>query len=186
MGLGTVMLVVGGQVRPPLLLALVAGSLLLLLVAGLGTMVLARSWVVARLPHGIRDAYHRFHEGTLGSFRRMHLVLGLGVLAWLCEFGRLFFVIQAVGAPVALGLILFVPMANGVLASIPLTPGGLGIVETGISGLLQLELTVEVALAVALIDRTISYLSILVTGGLAFALRQLGTARRQNARATLA
>jgi uncharacterized protein (TIRG00374 family) len=64
-------------------------------------------------------------------------------------------------------------MANGLLSAIPLTPGGLGIVETGVSGLLQLELTVELAVAVALVDRTISYLSIIATGGVVFAINQL-------------
>jgi uncharacterized protein (TIRG00374 family) len=59
------------------------------------------------------------------------------------------------------------------LSAIPLTPGGLGVVETGVSGLLQLELTVEMAVAVALLDRTISYLSIIATGGVVFAIRQL-------------
>ena len=75
--------------------------------------------------------------------------------------------------PISLGLVVFTPMANGLLSAIPLTPGGLGIVETGVSGLLQLELTVELAVAVALVDRTISYLSIIVTGGVMFAIRQI-------------
>jgi len=86
-------------------------------------------------------------------------------------------VIKALGISVALGLVVFVPMANGLLSAVPLTPGGIGIVETGVSGLLQLELTVELALAVALLDRAISYLSIIVTGGAAFAWRQLTSNR---------
>ena len=73
----------------------------------------------------------------MGSFGRLPLVFGLGVLGWMCEVGRLFFVLKALGVSVALGLVLFVPMANGLLSAIPLTPGGLGIVETGVSGLLQ-------------------------------------------------
>ena len=55
--------------------------------------------------------------------------------------------------------------------------------ETGISGLLRIELTVEVALAVALVDRTISYLSIILTGGAVFALRQLRAGSRAAAAA---
>ncbi|MEE8518543.1 MAG: lysylphosphatidylglycerol synthase transmembrane domain-containing protein, partial [Dehalococcoidia bacterium] len=179
MAVGLVVLLAGGHVRPPIALLLLAGGFLVAVVAALGAMTLGRRWIVPRLPQRIGDIYHHFHRGTMGSFARMPMVFLLGALSWLCEFGRLFFVIQAVGAPIALGLILFVSMANGVFASIPLTPGGLGIVETGISGLLQLELTVafEVAVAIALLDRTISYLSIIVTGGTLFAVRQIRAAR---------
>ncbi len=179
MGVGIGVLLIGGQVRPPLVLVLVAAGLLAGIAVGLAVMALARRWITPRLPVRVSAFYRRFHDGTLGSFGRMHWVLGLGVLGWLCEVGRFFFVVQAIGVPVALGLVLFVPMANGLLSAVPLTPGGLGVVETGISGLLQLEpaLAVETAVAVALVDRTISYLSIIVTGGAAFVVRQIVTTR---------
>ena len=133
------------------------------------------------LPQRARDIYKRFHDGTISSFGRMHLVFALGVAGWLCEVGRLFCVVMAVGSPIALGLVLFVPMANGALTAVPLTPGGLGVVETGVSGLLRLELAVEAAIAVALVDRTISYISTVFFGGLVFAARQIGTARQTGA-----
>lgn len=179
MTIGIVVLLVGGHVRPPPLLILVALGLLAMILAGLAGMAFARRWIAPRLPEKVRDVYARFHDGTTGSLgAKLHLVFGFGTLGWLCEMGRLFFVLQAIGAPVALGLVLFVPMANGLLSAVPLTPGGLGVVETGVSGLLRLELTVEVALAAALVDRTISYLSIILTGGIAFALRQMDIAKR--------
>jgi uncharacterized protein (TIRG00374 family) len=173
MVVGIMMLLVGGQVDPPKLLVVVAVGLLALIIVGLVGMTVARRWIVPRFPRKLADVYDRFHDGTMGSFGKLHWVFGLALLGWLSEVGRLFFVIQALGVPVALGLVVFVPMANGLLSAVPLTPGGIGIVETGVSGLLQLELTVELALAVALLDRSISYLSIIVTGGAAFAWRQL-------------
>ena len=94
--------------------------------AGLVAMVLARRWVAPRLPEKLREMYQRFHSGTMDSFGRMHVVFALGVLGWLSEAGRLFCVVMAVGTPVALGLVLFVPMANGLLTAVPLTPGGWG------------------------------------------------------------
>ena len=178
--LGIGILLGSGRIDPPLLLAVVAGALLGAILAGLVAMVLARRWLAPRLPHRVATVYHHFHDGTMGSFGRLHLVFALGVLGWLSEIGRLFFVVQAVGVPVAAGLLVFVPMANGLLSAIPFTPGGLGVVETSISGLLQLqpELTFELAVAIALLDRAISYLSIIVAGGAAFAVRQLGRAGR--------
>jgi uncharacterized membrane protein YbhN (UPF0104 family) len=183
MGAGMGVLVAGGQVHPPLLLVLVGGGLLSAVVAGLAGMVLAKRWVAPRLPAKVGEVYHRFHDATLGSFRRIPLVFALGVGGWLCEAGRLALVIQAVGVNVALGLVLFVPMANGLLTAVPLTPGGLGVVETGVSGLLRLELAVELAVAVALVDRMISYLSVVLLGGIAFAARQVSVARRTIRRA---
>jgi uncharacterized protein (TIRG00374 family) len=178
MSVALVLLLAGSEVHPPVALLLLAGGFLLAVMAALAAMTLGRRWITPRLPQRAADIYHHFHSGTMGSFARLPTVFLLGVASWLCEFGRLFFVLQAVGTPVTLGLILFVPMANGVFSSIPLTPGGLGIVETGISGLLQLELSVEVAVAVALMDRSISYLSIIVTGGALFFARQVSAARR--------
>ena len=169
MGLGILMLLIGGQVNPPLILVVVA--------VGLIALIAAERWVAPLLPHRLEQLYERFHAGAIGSLDKLPWVFALGVLGWLAEVGRLFCVVQALGVSVALGLVVFVPMANGLLSSVPLTPGGVGIVETGVSGLLQLELTVELALAVALLDRTISYLSIIATGGATFAWRQFANSR---------
>ncbi len=177
MAVGVALLLLGGQIHPPLVLLMLAAGVLVAIFAGLATMVLARRWIVPLLPARIATVYRRFHEGTMGSFGRLPLVFALGVLGWLCETGRLYFVTLAIGVHIAAGLVLFVPMANGLLAAIPLTPGGLGIVETGISGLLGLQLAVSVAVAVALVDRTISYVSIIIAGGIAFAIRQVRVAR---------
>jgi uncharacterized protein (TIRG00374 family) len=173
MGVGLLVLLVGGQVTPPVLLTVAAAGLFALVAVGLLGMLMARRLVTLFLPKKLADFYHRFHDGTMGSFGSLPWVFSLGLLAWLAEVGRLFFVIKALDVPVALGLVIFAPMASGLLSAIPLTPGGLGIVETGVSGLLQMELTVELAIAVALIDRTISYLSIIATGGVVFAVHQL-------------
>ncbi len=176
--IGVGALFVGGQIVPPVFLVGVAVGALLVVGAGLVAMVLARRWVAPRLPERLREMYHRFHSGTMDSFGRMHIVFALGVLGWLSEAGRLFCVVMAVGTPVALGLVLFVPMANGLLTAVPLTPGGLGLVETGVTGLLGLELAVEAALAVALVDRSISYVSIVATGGAVFVARQIRAAKQ--------
>ena len=171
-------LYVGGQVRPSPFFLLVAAALLAGALAGLLAMYLLRRWVTPRLPQKIGDTYQRFHAGTMGSFGRLHLVFLLGLLGWLAEVGRLLFVLKALGITISTGLLFFVPMANGLLTVVPLTPGGLGIVETSIAGLLMFELVREEAVAAVLLDRSISYLSIIVTGGIALAVRHTLAARR--------
>ena len=51
---------------------------------------------VARfLPGRMQDAYGRFHQGALGSFRRLPVLIGLGLAGWFLEIARLYFVIEA-------------------------------------------------------------------------------------------
>ena len=54
---------------------------------------------------------------------------------------------------------------------------GLGFVEAGVTGLLGLELSFEIAVAIVLVDRTISFLSTIVFGGLIFFIRQINSLR---------
>lgn len=180
------LLYAAGDVRPPLAFVFVGTGLLAVISCGLAAMFVLRDWLPRRLPGRVRTVYQRFHAGTMGSFGRMPLVLVLGVLGWLSEVGRLFCVLKALGVVVAPGLVVFVPLANGLLSAVPLTPGGLGIVEAGVSGLLQLELTVELAFAVALADRVISYVSILITGGIVFTVRQVRMGNRGRSTAAVA
>lgn len=174
----------GGQVRPSLGIISLAGAFFLLMTVILAMMLLLRKWVSGRVPKKFWDAYHRFHIATIGSFRRLPLVLVLGIAGWLAEVGRLFFVLLALGIQIPMGLTIFTPVANGLLTAVPLTPGGLGITETGLIGVLMFSLVREDAVAVALLDRTISYLSIILTGGIIFVLRQIQVARRSVTKAT--
>ena len=175
---GVVTLYLSGSVQPSPVFLVIGAALLGVVLAGLAAMYLLRGWVALRLPSAIAGAYSRFHAGTMGSFRRLHLVFLLGLLGWLAEVGRLFFVLKALGINLAAGLVFFVPMASGLLTAVPLTPGGLGIVEPGVTGLLLLEMAREEAVAIALLDRSISYVSIVVTGGIAFAIRHALLAKR--------
>ena len=130
------------------------------------------------LPGRLQLIYGRFQEGTLGSFRNLPLLLVLSMVIWLVEAARLFFVMEALGFEVALSMILFAALAHSLLTTIPLTPGGLGFVELGLTGLLALSLTRGEAASVTLLDRSITYLSIVVIGGAAFAIRQFFEMRR--------
>lgn len=143
----------------------------------LAAMLLFRTWVAHRLPERLRSIYLGFHIGTIGSFRNLHWVFILGALGWTCEVGTWFFVLEALGAQVSLGLILFIPVANAFLVALQLTPGSLGVLELGVTSLLHLQLPIEVALAAALVDRTLMILS-MATGGLMFVARQVKISTR--------
>lgn len=133
------------------------------------------------LPGRIKAAYHRFRQGTLGSFRRMPLAMLLGLLGWMLEMGRLYFVLVALGIEFSLVLIPIVAVGHAILSTVP-TPGGVGAVEPGVTGLLLIELTAPEAAAATIVDRSITYLSIIFIGALLFALRHALNIRRSRKR----
>ncbi len=161
-------------------LLLLAGFLLLYLAPGLVllAMQLFRRSVTRFLPQRIQRSYRGFHEGTMRSFRSLPPVMLMGLLGWLAEVGRLYFVVRATGLEVGVALVVFVTLANALLTAVPLSPGGLGIVEAGIVGLLMWVLPREEAVSVALLDRAISYLSVVLLGAVAFVYHQRVVARR--------
>ena len=166
-------------------IALFLGIAALLVVIGLGMLVAMKqfgSHLARFLPSRFRESYDRFHQGTMESFRQLPILFILSLLVWFTEVGRLFFVIQALdlSADVTFSLVLFVTLANAMLTTVPITPGGLGIVEPGILGLLMLSLPRSEAISVALLDRSISYLSIVVFGAIVFLVYQASRNRWKN------
>ena len=98
------------------------------------------------------------------------------VAIWLLEGARLYFVIRALGLPeVGLGISasIFVALAAALLTAIPLTPAGFGFVEAGIIGVLaHLRGAGEPAAAVALVDRGLTILTVIVLGGILYAFSE--------------
>jgi uncharacterized protein (TIRG00374 family) len=136
-----------------------------------------RVLVALPLPHRVVEFYDRFEEGVfsaigLRALPRLAFVTGL---VWATEAFRLYLVVAAFGFPdVRLGLsgAFFVALTGSLLTAVPLTPAGIGIVETGVVGLLTLVYGVgqPEALAIVLVDRAISVLSIIAFGSIVYAL----------------
>jgi uncharacterized protein (TIRG00374 family) len=66
----------------------------------------------------------------------------------------------------------FVALIGSLLTAVPLSPAGLGIVELGVVGVLTAAYNVPLteATTIALVDRAISVLSIIVLGSIAYLL----------------
>ncbi|MBI2886691.1 MAG: flippase-like domain-containing protein [Chloroflexi bacterium] len=150
------------------------GVLLMALgVVGLGTMWGLRGHLHRLLPRQVQAQYLRFQEGTLGSFRNLPVIFLLSVAVWFTEAGRLFLVVQALGLNLNLSFVIFASLAASLLTVVPFTPGGLGLVEAGVVGLLLLVgVSKEAAVAATLLDRAVSYWSIVGFGFVLFALRR--------------
>ncbi len=142
------------------------------IVLGLLFMRFLKNKVARFLPVPLAMAYERFHGGALGSFANISLlvmVVIFGVLAWLAEAARLYLVAQALGFSLSLPLVIFASLANAVLSLLPL--GGLGFAEFGVAELLARSLVRSAAGSVAILDRAISYVSVIIVGGVVFLAR---------------
>ncbi len=179
-----------GALPPIVQLGIELGAVLVVLVVA-GLLIAHRfgHHVHARLPDRIRHHYARLEEGTLRSFslRALPLVLLYSLLVWAVEAGRVYFVTLALGlAQLPLAVVLFVALAGALLTTLPLTPAGLGFVESGIAGVLILVESLgithgvsnDTATAVAILDRSISYWSLIVVGVIGYVLNQRFGQRR--------
>lgn len=154
--------------------AVIAAGLLLALalLKGLG------NFMERVLPSRLKELFSLFRRGALSSLRRLPLVGLQGGFIWLLESFRVFLIAWALGIPFDPWLAVFVAQAAGIIVALPLTPGGLGLVESGIAGVLMLALPREEAWSIALVDRTVSYLSLIFFGLLLLIYREFRRARR--------
>ncbi|MBI2776381.1 MAG: flippase-like domain-containing protein [Chloroflexi bacterium] len=164
----------------------------MLLAAGLLTMRNFGRRIMQALPVPVRivEFYDRFEEGVFSSvgLRALPGLIVLTGLIWATEAIRLFLVVQALGLPdVHLGIsgAFFIALSASLLTAIPITPAGLGFVEGAIVGLLTLVYGVPQteALAITIVDRTISVLTVIILGAIAYAIssKRRGTLEPQPA-----
>jgi uncharacterized membrane protein YbhN (UPF0104 family) len=102
------------------------------------------------------------------------------LVIWALQAARLGCVAAALGlfqidpAPGFLGIsaVIFTALVSAVLSTIPFTPAGIGIVEAGSVGILISVFAAppEAAIALTLLDRVIDIGSLMVGGGILFAV----------------
>lgn len=127
------------------------------------------------LPHSIIEFYDRFEEGVFSAvgLRALPRLLVVTAFVWATEAMRLFLVVEGLGFPdVHLGIsgAFFVALTGSLLTAVPLTPAGIGVVEAGVVTVLTVVYGVPLneAVAITLVDRAISVLSIIAFGSIAY------------------
>jgi uncharacterized protein (TIRG00374 family) len=154
-------------------LVLVAG-----LVAGLVLLRFFPEQIGRLVPARFKEHYIHFQEGTLGSFKRLHLLAPLTVIIWSMESSRFMLVALSTGLlgghPLhVFAAALFIALGESLLTTVPLTSGGVGFVEAGMLAMILLftsntAAAQNTAAATIVLDRIISLISILIIGGLLF------------------
>ncbi|HEX7734307.1 MAG TPA: lysylphosphatidylglycerol synthase transmembrane domain-containing protein [Ktedonobacteraceae bacterium] len=166
---------------------------LALVVSGICALFLLRV-LRARLrrfiPQRFQEHYDHLQEGTLGSFRRVHLLIPLTIATWLCEAGRFFFIALSLnlisGNLLHIGATaMFIALGEALLTIVPFTGGGVGLVEGGMLGMLALfTASRNLDAAAVLLDRTISLFSILLIGLIVFLIASSQRVTRGESRQT--
>jgi uncharacterized protein (TIRG00374 family) len=142
-------------------------------VIGLVSMRRLRPMIERVLPERFHEQYRRFEHGTLNSFRGIPGLVMLSLAAWAGEVARLYLVTLALGfSGIAPSVIVFVALAAALMTTLPFTPGGLGVAEVAMVAIFGLargaglapNVDEHAAFSIAVLDRAISYGSIVAIG----------------------
>lgn len=136
-------------------------------VVAIGVLVgwLLREQIVRRLPDRISDPVSRVQTGLFENLKSPWQSVGLSVVIWLAEGIRFFFVAWSLGSVLPGSTALFLALVSSLATVSPLTPAGLGFVEAIVISVLPLVgIPEDSAAAIAILDRVISYFSLIVVG----------------------
>jgi uncharacterized protein (TIRG00374 family) len=180
-------IIVGAPIDKSLEHAALLGIAAFVLFAGFGAIVLVMDGPIRWAGRGVQATRNRMKRkaepmtgladrlvfernrirDVLGRKWKAAMLLSSGRLAF--DFGTLLATIRATGAKPAPSLVLLAYAVAGLLALIPITPGGLGIVEAGLSALLILAgVPGGDAVVATLAYRIISYWLPIVVGPFAY------------------
>ncbi len=159
-----------GSINPPDWILIFVITTLVIIIFTLLIMKILGKQLSIILPAKIRDFYLNFQKAALDSFSKKTISpqLLLGITGWVLEILRFGLVASALGIDIAIGIIILFTLVGAILTTIP-TPGGFGFVEGGLTGLLIVfGINNYDSITLVAIDRTISWASIIIFGGLLF------------------
>jgi uncharacterized membrane protein YbhN (UPF0104 family) len=171
---GSALLVFGSHLPPEAGPAASLGAILLAAgTIGLGLMWLTRDSLLRVLPGRVQGAYARMHGAVFGALRRPALPLAVGLLLWFGDGMRVWLVARSLGAGIPPAVAVLVAVTGALLTVVPFTPAGLGVVELGVGSLLIGVFGLDPVLAgsIIVLDRVITYWSLLVVGAVLYARR---------------
>ncbi|MGH7721368.1 MAG: lysylphosphatidylglycerol synthase transmembrane domain-containing protein [Candidatus Dormibacteria bacterium] len=154
--------------------------------AGIGAIAVMRAGrgqrILRLLPEAVFHRYESFRMGTVDSFKQLPVLVPLTAMVWGMESARLALVVYALGDGSSLGAaqLLLIALVAALLTTVPFLPGGLGLVEAGMVGVLISVGGIgrSAALSIALLDRSISYGSVVLIGAVVFAVLHVRVPRR--------
>jgi uncharacterized protein (TIRG00374 family) len=155
-------------------------GLSLMAVVGLVLIWVFRDHIEERLPVRFRNQWKTLQQSVFVNLRRPLVPAVLSVIIWSMEASRVFLVAKALGVHISFELAIFVGLMAALLTTLPFTPAGLGVVEVAMVSVLKLvDVPVDLAGSVALLDRLITYWGLIAVGAVIYLyMLKWGTRKR--------
>ena len=149
-------------------------------VIGVVVLWFMRERVEAWLPERFTLHFQKLSTGIFHSLRNPVPMVGLTAVVWLLDGVRIFLMARSLGFDLEAAEALLVSLSSALVTVIPFTPGGLGIVDGFMIFILrQVGLEQNAATAVTVVDRLISYWSLILVGLPLYLLHLRGSITRQ-------
>ncbi len=135
-----------------------------------GVIAVAIAWILRdhildRLPSRLVAPVSRLQVGLFDNLRNPWQSAGLSLGIWIAEGVRFYFVAWSLSAMLPPSTALFLALVSSLATVSPLTPAGLGVVEAILISVLPLVgVREDSAAAIAILDRIISYWSLILVG----------------------
>ncbi len=118
-----------------------------------------------KIPDRFSGHFRRLNQGIFDILRKPLPFAALGLVVWLMDGLRVYLVAMSLGANLSIAEATVVSLLSAMVTIIPITPAGLGVVEGFMIWILvQVGVEQDTAAAIAILDRTITYLSLIVVG----------------------
>lgn len=144
---------------------LAGGAVVLMGVAGVTTFWFFREKIERLLPGRIMPHYRKVRDGLFTALAKPLPPALISVLLWLCDGIRVYLVAWSLGHQISYPAGIMVALLSSLVSIIPFTPAGLGFVEGSmVTAFTQIGVPASTAAAIALLDRVITYLSLIVVG----------------------
>lgn len=146
--------------------AFIAGAVVVIVgVLGVTMFWLFRESLERVIPHRIMPHYQKVRDGLFTALARPLPPSIISMLLWLLDGLRVYLVAWALGYQISYPAGIMVALISALVSIVPFTPAGLGFVEGFmVTALTQIGVPASTAAAIALLDRVITYLSLIVLG----------------------
>lgn len=144
---------------------LYGGATVLVILIGVAVVAVFRTYLLGLLPARLAAPVNRIQKGLFENLRNPWPAVGFSLGIWLLEGTRVFFVAWSLDAVLPPTTSLFIALVGSLAAVSPVTPAGLGVVEAVlISVLTFVGVGDDTAAAITILDRIISYWSLILVG----------------------
>lgn len=148
---------------------LAGGGVVVLGVVGVAVFWILRERIEGFLPGRIVKHYRKVRDGLFDSLSKPLMPVGVSIALWFCDGLRLFLVAWSLGEHIPYQAAIMVALLSALVSTIPITPAGLGFVEgIMIWALTSINVGSNTAAAIAVLDRMVTYGSLLIIGGIVY------------------